>query len=388
MTENANHLVREWPKSTIGEIAEIHMGQSPPSQSYNSIGEGLPFFQGKVDFGIRYPIPSKWCTAPIKLAYKNDILISVRAPVGDINLAKEKCCIGRGLAAIHCKTSICPHYLFFNLMGQKGQIEQYGTGSTFKSISKKVVENFQVFVPPIPEQKKIAAILLKLQHAIETQDNIIQSLCNLKKSTMQHLFAHGIHGEKTKMTELGKIPESWEVKPFIKFAELQRGFDITKSQQRLGTVPVVSSGGIRSYHDKSMAKAPGVIIGRKGSLGTVYFLKTDYWPHDTSLWVRDFKGNFPLYVYYYFFTLRFERFDSGASNPTLNRNTVHKELVAVPPLPEQIRIANSLQKLDECIDVHESKRTLNQSLLCTTLNKLISGKLKAMDLDIDVNEVE
>lgn len=381
-------MIRDWLKSTIVEIAEINMGQSPPSHSYNSIGEGLPFFQGKVDFGIRNPIPSKWCTTPIKIAHKNDILISVRAPVGDINLAKEKCCIGRGLAAIHCKTSINPYYLFFNLMGQKGQIEQYGTGTTFRSISKKVVENFQVLLPPLLEQKKIAAILLKLQRAIETQDNIIQSLHDLKKSTMQHLFSNGLSGEKTKMTEIGKIPESWEVKSFIQVAELQRGFDITQSQQRPGTVPVVSSGGVRSYHDKPMAEAPGVIIGRKGSLGTVYFLNTDYWPHDTTLWVRDFKGNFPHYIYYFFLTLRLERFDSGASNPTLNRNTVHKEMVAVPPLPQQKKIAASLQTLDVCIDVHESKRTLMQSLLCTTLNKLITGELRAKDLDIDLSGVE
>ena len=81
---------------------------------------------------------------------------------------------------------------------------------------------------------------------------------------------------------------------------LQRGFDITKKEQLAGNVPVVSSGGISSFHNVAKVTAPGVVLGRKGSLGTVYFLKEDYWPHDTTLWVKDFKGNNPRFVYYFF----------------------------------------------------------------------------------------
>ena len=78
---------------------------------------------------------------------------------------------------------------------------------------------------------------------------------------------------------------------------LQRGFDITKKQQRFGNVPVVSSGGISSFHDEAMVKGPGVVLGRKGSLGTVFYINEDFWPHDTSLWVKDFKNNNSRFVY-------------------------------------------------------------------------------------------
>tara|TARA_B100001059_G_scaffold235905_1_gene283631 strand:- start:5397 stop:5768 length:372 start_codon:yes stop_codon:yes gene_type:complete len=81
---------------------------------------------------------------------------------------------------------------------------------------------------------------------------------------------------------------------------LQRGFDITKKEQQEGNVPVVSSGGISSYHNVSKVEAPGVVLGRKGTLGTVFFVEKDFWPHDTSLWVKDFKGNNPEFVYYFF----------------------------------------------------------------------------------------
>ncbi len=81
---------------------------------------------------------------------------------------------------------------------------------------------------------------------------------------------------------------------------LQRGFDITKKQQKPGDIPVVSSGGILSYHNEAKVKGPGVVLGRKGTLGTVFFIEEDYWPHDTSLWVKDFKDNNPRFVYYFF----------------------------------------------------------------------------------------
>jgi len=110
----------------------------------------------------------------------------------------------------------------------------------------------------------------------------------------------------------------------------QRGFDITKSEQDEGEVPIVSSSGISSYHNKWKAKAPGVVIGRKGTLGTVHFLRSNYWPHDTTLWVKDFKGNAPRFLSYFLQTLKLENFDIGASNPTLNRNHLHKIKIIFP----------------------------------------------------------
>ncbi|MGO0307650.1 restriction endonuclease subunit S [Endozoicomonas acroporae] len=105
---------------------------------------------------------------------------------------------------------------------------------------------------------------------------------------------------------------------------LQRGFDITKKEQTDGPYPVVSSSGVNSYHYKPMVKGPGVVIGRKGTLGTAFYIESDYWPHDTSLWVKDFKGNDPKFIYYFLKSLPLKRLDSGSANPTLNRNIVHQ----------------------------------------------------------------
>ena len=131
----------------------------------------------------------------------------------------------------------------------------------------------------------------------------------------------------------------------------QRGFDITKKEQVPGAYPVVSSSGIKSYHTMYKVKSPGVVVGRKGTLGTVFYLNTDFWPHDTTLWVRNFHGNYPLFVFYFLKEFHFEQYDVGSSNPTLNRNHIHLLPSTIPPLPEQKAIASVLSSLDDKIDL-------------------------------------
>lgn len=142
---------------------------------------------------------------------------------------------------------------------------------------------------------------------------------------------------------------------------LQRGYDITKKLQRPGAIPVVSSGGISSYHDTAQVKAPGVILGRKGIVGSVYYITSDYWPHDTTLWVSDFHGNVPRFVYYFFNSIvsRIARMDVGSANPTLNRNHVHPIEVLWPPIGQQRSIAEILGSLDDKIELN---RRTNESL--------------------------
>ena len=143
---------------------------------------------------------------------------------------------------------------------------------------------------------------------------------------------------------------------------LQRGFDITKKQQVPGPVPVVSSSGIGSFHNEHKVPGPGVVIGRKGSLGTVYYLDEPFWPHDTTLWVKDFKGNDPRFCSLLLKTLRLEQFDAGSSNPTLNRNHVHKLSVRCPDLATQRRIAAVTAAFDELIEINERRIELLEDL--------------------------
>src|SRR5258708_12248749 len=123
--------------------------------------------------------------------------------------------------------------------------------------------------------------------------------------------------------------------------------DITRAQQRKGMVPVISSSGLVSYHDTSAASGPGVVLGRKGVVGSVYFVASDYWPHDTTLWAKDFHGNYPRFVYYFFLWMapRLAGMDVGSANPTLNRNHIHPIQVRGPPFRHHRPIPSILRPL-------------------------------------------
>ena len=162
----------------LKELVDIQMGQSPESKFYNYDKIGLPFYQGKADFGRINPTPKMWCSKSKKEAKPNDILISVRAPVGDLNINKEQSCIGRGLAAITCKSDVDMMYLYYHLKYLKPQLRHISTGSTFESINRSQLENLIITYKSYAEQIKISNTLNVVQRQIEVKENLL-SLCDL-----------------------------------------------------------------------------------------------------------------------------------------------------------------------------------------------------------------
>lgn len=152
--------MNRWPTKKLGEIAAIQMGQSPPGDTYNTARQGLPFFQGKAEFGEETPTAVKWCRQPTRVAEAGDILLSVRAPVGPTNFASERCCIGRGLAAIRAEPGQCnQRYLRYYLRRFEVEIAARGVGSTFTAINRNDVEQLILPVPPLAEQERIVELL-------------------------------------------------------------------------------------------------------------------------------------------------------------------------------------------------------------------------------------
>ena len=162
---------------------------------------------------------------------------------------------------------------------------------------------------------------------------------------------------------------------------LQRGFDITKAQQTNGPIPVVSSGGIKSFHDTAMVSGPGVVIGRKGTLGKAFYLDQDFWPHDTTLWVKNFNGNEPKFVYYFFRSFNVTHLDSGAANPALNRNILHPIKIKWQPVGVQKQIIDRLdffyQETERLQLLYQQKLNDLEELKKSILQKAFTGELTA-----------
>lgn len=176
----------------LKECCTIIAGQSPESKYYNSNGDGLPFFQGKADFGELYPSIRVYCSQPTKIAEKDDILLSVRAPVGPTNLAPCKVCIGRGLTAIRPSEVLLTRYVLLFFRYFEAQLASKGTGTTFKAITQDVVKNLEIPIPPLPEQERIVArieeLFSQLDAGVETLKKTKAQLAVYRQAALKEAF--------------------------------------------------------------------------------------------------------------------------------------------------------------------------------------------------------
>lgn len=174
------------------DVCTIIAGQSPESKYYNTDGNGIPFFQGKADFGELYPTIRVYCSQPTKIAEKDDILLSVRAPVGPTNLAPCKVCIGRGLTAIRPNETLNLKYLLFYFRFFEAQLQQKGTGTTFKAITQDTIKNLEIPVPSLPEQERIAArieeLFSELDKSVETLKKTKAQLAVYRQAVLKEAF--------------------------------------------------------------------------------------------------------------------------------------------------------------------------------------------------------
>lgn len=184
---------RRWLRCVLPDFVQIEMGQSPPSTTYNRRGDGLPFFQGKAEFGDLYPEKRVYCSSPKKVAKPGSVLLSVRAPVGPTNISTYECCIGRGLAALHPSDAIPSKFILYLFRNIEPALSGEGSGSTIDSITKDVLENLEFDLPPVEEQRRLVAEIeenLSLaDHSIETIDDQLGKVHALHQSILRKAFA-------------------------------------------------------------------------------------------------------------------------------------------------------------------------------------------------------
>lgn len=188
MTE-IGEIPKSWDVFPLQVVANVTMGQSPSSKTYNANADGLPFYQGKTDFGSKYPRLRIYCNAPARVADIGDILISVRAPVGPVNIANTKCCIGRGIGAIHAKNKFNQFFLYFYLIFSEKIIASQGTGSTFHAINKNQLANFTIPVPERNEQDNIVKTLIAIDQKIDAGQEKLSVYQNLFKTLLHELMS-------------------------------------------------------------------------------------------------------------------------------------------------------------------------------------------------------
>lgn len=269
-----------------------------------------------------------------------------------------------------------PKFFYYALLSL--DIPNRGYNRHFTVLKEKTVPR-----PEKDEQRKIAAVLGVVQRAIEQQERLLQLIAELKKTLLHQLFTQGLRGEPQKQTEIGPVPESWGVMKFEEFALLQRGFDLPRYEFRDGPYPVIGATTTIGYHDTCNVKGPGVTVVRSGSsAGKPQFIASDFWAHNVILFVKNFHGHNPKFVYYKIQHLDLTKYREGVAVPTLNRNSFRLIPVSVPPREEQDEFVRVLDAVEANEFFHQRKRIILNDLFRTLLHQLMTAQIRVRDLDL------
>jgi restriction endonuclease S subunit len=275
-------------KKALKRVVKLIPGQSPSSREVSRWdGSEVPFLQGNAEFGQEHPSPVQQCDPATRICREGDILLSVRAPVGALNLADRSYGIGRGLCAIRPE-SIDPRFAWWLLNAKVGELQSKAVGSTYDAVTAEDVGSLVVSIPDTRRQRAIADFL-------DRETARIDALITRKRHLALHiadrhynLRQRMILADLDPTTGDGYLPTGWTRARLGVLLELQRGVDLPTDARAEGFIPVVSSGGISGWHDRAAAQGPGVVTGRYGTVGEVFFVDSDYWPLNTTLYVKDF----------------------------------------------------------------------------------------------------
>lgn len=267
------------------------------------------------------------------------------------------------------------HYYFLSSPWRAVVEANVINGATVDRIPIAKFPDFKATIPSKDEQQCIADVLSAYDDLIENNRRRIQLLEESARLLYKEWFVHLRFPGHEHVTIHDGIPDGWEQLPLGEVLTLQRGFDLPVAKRKPGKCPIFASTGINGYHEQAKVKAPGVVTGRSGSLGTVMYVDEDFWPLNTTLWVKEFKRLSPIFATHLLHELKLEQFNGGAAIPTLNRNDVHRIKILCPPklLHDQfVEFANSAYVQIKNLKQQKSQLQQARDLL---LPRLMNGEI-------------
>ena len=409
-----NELPFAWTTAHLNEIAHVEMGQSPDSRFYNDQGDGLPFFQGKAEFGALYPTARKWCSQPTKIAELGDILLSVRAPVGPTNIANEKCCIGRGLSAIHATAPISQKYLLHFFRHVEPWLAQQGTGTTFTAVSGGFLRELDVPLAPLNEQRRIAdkldAVLARVDVCRDRLDRIPNILKRFRQSVVS-AATDGLLTSDWRIRSYGSADRSVTTTTLVE--QCLQGRVITYGVIKLGDetphgVPCLRTSNVRwlqvdtegmkkialalsNEYSRTILKGGEVLVNVRGTLGGVAVATSAMIGWNVSrevavVPVDQSKVN-PQFLALWVGAERSQRWlrgvEKGVAYTGINIEDLRTLPLEFPSLEEQAEIVRRVEALFAYADSLEARYTAARAqvekLTPATLAKAFRGELVPQD---------
>ncbi len=263
-------------------------------------------------------------------------------------------------------------YETFGLIGLETLAERTGQ----PKITQEPIYNLKIPLPPLKEQAKIADILSTADEKIDAIDGQIKKAETLKKGLLQKLLSEGIGHSEFKDSELGKIPESWEVGKLEDILTIKYGKSQKDVEDINGDYPILGTGGIMGYANNYLCDKPSVLIGRKGTIDKPQYMETPFWTVDTLFYTELKKDILPKFVYYIFQTIPWKKYNEASGVPSLSKPNIHNIATVLLPLKEQKQIAEILSTADEKLEVLRAKKEKYETLKKGLLQKLLSGEVR------------
>ena len=379
------------PIVPLGEIATITAGQSPPGNTYNENGEGLPFFQGKADFGEVHPVTRKWCVAPKKIAEAGDILISVRAPVGPTNVAGDRCCIGRGLAAVRPDEAVALRdFVLWNIKNREPELVAKGQGSTFAAIGQRDLKSLLIPLPPIDEQRRIVGILNRAARIERLRARAQERLREFVPALFVRMFGDPVEN-----------PMGWDVRPLGAFCILTQYGTSKKATNQADGLPVLRMGNVTYRGDLDCTDLKWVTLSESDvekhllRTGDILFNRTNSKElvGKTGIW----DGRFEAVAASYFIRLRvdetcvcptyvwafmnspatkqrlFEAARGAIGQANINAKELKSLLLPVPPIDLQRWYAELVETARAALKNAESGSSDTSALQRSLMSRLLDG---------------
>ncbi len=378
----------------LENIAEVIAGQSPPSNTYNQINDGLPFFQGNADFGDIFPTARYWCTAPVKMALPNDILMTVRAPVGPVNICNIESCIGRGLSAIRVNNNHFYKYVYYFLKSHEKHIAKLGVGSTFKAITQKDIKSLQI---PLPEKYEdqilIADILSKAEALIKQRKESIDLLDEFLKSTFIEKFINKSYPLR-KLEEITlKITDGEHKKPdykesgmpFISVVNISKGFLNFENCKYISLEDHVK------FNRRCNPEFEDIIYTKVGATygrGVVVNVKKPFSLYVSVALIKPDKSKVNPYflnaaINHPFVKRQADKSIKGAGVPDLHLIEIKSFQIPLPPVSMQDNFSKIVKKTESLKSQYQESLNELENLFGSLSQRAFKGELDLNKMEID-----
>ncbi len=413
-------MAGEWPRTPLSDLTDpdtpVTYGVVKPGPEDT---EGVLFIRGGDIAGGRVLTEQlRTITRAVSRQYQRtllrggEIVVSLVGNPGQVAIVPESlkgANIARQAGLVRLRADVDTRFVKYFLSSRAGQeaLGAHSLGSVQQVINLRDLKTIRVPTPPLPEQRAIAHILGTLDDKIELNRRMSETLEAMARALFKSWFvdfdpvrakAEGrdpglpqpladLFPDRFEDSELGEIPKGWRTSRLGDVLELKRGYDLPSVQRRPGEVPIVSSSGPCGTHNEAKAHAPGIVTGRYGTIGEVFFVREDFWPLNTALYVRDFKGTNALYAYYLLQSVEFGKFSDKAAVPGINRNHLHEErlVTALPAVQGRFgKLAGTW--LDRKANSERQAKTLAE-IRDTLLPKLASGDLRVKDAERFISAV-